>query len=129
MSISAFLRGKYLAKEDFERPTRVVIREWKEEMVGAKDGPKNKRAVLYFQGYDKGMVLNKTNIKRLIRIFGTEDDSEWIGKAVVLKNDPTVEFGGELTGGLRFDPLPQRSANTDPVPMRQPGEDDEVFTA
>jgi hypothetical protein len=125
MSLTAYLSGKYLGKGDFPEPTRVVIREWQEEMVGAQNGPKTKKAIMYFQGYDKGMVLNKTNIKRLIQIFGTDDDTQFIGKAIVVKSDPTIEYQGELVGGLRFMPVPRKSASEPAVPERRPGEDDD----
>jgi hypothetical protein len=130
MSVNDLLEGKYLTAGSFPRPVRVVIRELKRELVGRQDGPKERKGILYFQGYDKGVVLNKTNTRKLVQILGTDDEVEWIGKAVILRNDETVEFGGKITGGIRFSAVPARgSANLDPVPMRQPGEDDEVFTA
>lgn len=131
MGVGDLLEGKYLSVGSFPRPVRVVIRELRREMVGRQDGPKEKKGILYFQGYDKGMVLNKTNVKALVRILGTDDDKEWIGKSVVLRNDESVEYGGKITGGLRFSALPRRTpadTDTDPVPMRQPGEDDEMET-
>jgi hypothetical protein len=45
-------------------------------------------------------LLNKTNIKRLQKLFGDDTDT-WLGKDVTLYNDPDVEFMGEVVGGLR----------------------------
>ena len=45
-------------------------------------------------------LLNKTNIKRLQKMFG-DDTESWLGQQVTIYNDPDVEFMGEVVGGLR----------------------------
>lgn len=45
-------------------------------------------------------LLNKTNIKRIAKLYG-DDTDEWVGKKVTIYNDPDVEFMGEIVGGLR----------------------------
>lgn len=93
--------GTYLKKEDVPTPQLKTIATVAQETLKDKTGEK-KSWVMYFDGEDKGLVLNKTNIKRLNFIFKSNDSDDWLGREIVLFNDPTIEFGGEIVGGLRL---------------------------
>ena len=49
---------------------------------------------------DRKLLLNATNLKALIKVFG-EDYSKWVGKSVTLKIEDTM-FLGEPTKGVRI---------------------------
>lgn len=62
------------------------------------------KAVLYFQGKQKGVVLNKTNAKKIIEIAGSAITEDWNG--VQIKIYPTeTEFGGETVDCIRIKPV------------------------
>ena len=56
-----------------------------------------------FREFEKPLILNKTNIKRFARIFGTGDTSVWRGP-VTLYVEPGVEYAGRVVGGIRVRP-------------------------
>ena len=64
-----------------------------------RDG-KDKMCLHWLGGEPLPFLLNKTNIKRIAKLFG-DDTDEWMGKEVTLYNDPDVEYMGEVVGGLR----------------------------
>ena len=112
-SLLAQMPSTYLKKEDFPQPTRVQIAQFKRETIG-KGSEEELVLVVYFHGYDQGMVVNKTNANRLVAIFG-DDMEAMIGKSVAVHNDPNVDFGGKQVGGLRF-----MIETAPPPPMAQP---------
>jgi hypothetical protein len=50
----------------------------------------------------KPMVLNRTNAQLVGVATGAKVAGDAKGKQVVVYNDPTVGFGGKITGGLRI---------------------------
>jgi len=66
----------------------------------------NDKPVLYFQGKERGMVLNKTNTDRLCSAFGYDTDG-WNGKEIHLYTEK-VQYAGNMVDGLRVAvPLPE----------------------
>lgn len=66
----------------------------------ARDGqPASDKAVLYFEGKEKTLVLNKTNTKILINAYGKDSDN-WVGSEVGLSTHET-----ELGTGWVVKPL------------------------
>ena len=108
MKTSELTSSKYLKKEDFPQPALVTIKDVRKENVALPSQPKKERGVIYFNEYDKGMVLNSTNLKRAEKAAGSDDTELWVGKKLVVYVDEEVEFGGEIVGGLRVRaPKPQ----------------------
>lgn len=96
---SEFL-GSYLKKEDVLQPQVVrVIDVYAEELPGES----RRKLIARFAEFSKPMVLNSTNIKRFVKIFGTGDTAQWRGE-VTLYVDHNIEFGGRTVGGLRVRP-------------------------
>ena len=94
--------SKYLAGKDVgEEGSNLTIAGFKRETVG-QGAEADERAVMYFKEDVKPMVLNKTNKNRLKIILKATDSSEVTGKVVNVFQDPMVEYGGELVGGLRI---------------------------
>ena len=77
--------SKYLKAKDLQgKKVRLKIREV--SLVTFEDDGKSKsKPAIWFEGKEKGMVLNGTNTETLCKSFGAES-SEWIGKEVELKS-------------------------------------------
>ena len=114
MDLDKYISSGFFTKEDFPEPKRFVISEFAEQVYDDEVKPKIK-----FEGNDKWLVLNQTNVLFLKRHFGTSSSSALIGCHVVLFNDLGVSFRGQI-GGLRLrapDPTPTeqyRQATRDP---------------
>ena len=74
--------------------------------------PRRNKLVMAFEEIEKPLILNKTNIKRLARIFETADTSQWRGP-VTLYVEQGVEYGGRVVGGLRIKPAEVKSEPVD----------------
>lgn len=71
------------------------------------------KPIVYFTGFNKGLVLNKTNNKKLIEILGTETDN-WNGKKVRLYTI-VVPYKGEEVPAIRI-----KNAEQGTVPAAAP---------
>lgn len=102
--------SKWLAASDLQNRTiPVVIDRLNFEDVG--DG--EQKPVLYFQGKDKGLVLNKTNAMSISQIYG-EETNGWIGQTIELF-PAMVMFQGRNVPAIRLRPA-QAPAAPAPVP-------------
>jgi hypothetical protein len=100
--ISQMIESKYLKKADVETaPMTVTIVSCIEENVALEDKPVELLWVARFQGQKKGLILKKTNLGLMALATGQRNSDNWPGCTVTLFNDPTVQFKGELCGGLR----------------------------
>lgn len=63
----------------------------REEQIESKQGTEAK-AVMYFHGSNKGLILNKTNIKRLVAMFGADTD-QWLHNWVTIYAEKGNWFG------------------------------------
>ena len=73
------------------------------ELVRFKgDEGEEEKWVIHFEETAKGLPLNKTNIQILEKICGSDNTDDWIGKQVVLYWDDTIQYMGEVKGGIRF---------------------------
>lgn len=128
-SINDLKKSSFLTKGDVKPPILVTIRGY--EMVNvAKDGaPPDQKYALSFNEVEKPLVLNSTNGQIIASITGSEDFDGWIGKQVVLYDDPNISFGGKLTGGIRVRaprnqaPAPAKAA---PAPAPAAADDTDV---
>lgn len=97
-------KSKYLAKEDVgEEGMNVTIAGFSQEEVKGDDGTEL-CPVLHFEEDVKPLILNKTNKNRIKHITKAETAGQARGKKINVFNDPMVEFGGRLTGGVRIRP-------------------------
>ena len=99
-----------LKKEDIgkARPKVVISGTELTEFDGEK------KLVLKFQGKDKGLALNKTNLQILAAAFGAESD-HWPGQMIEIWVDPYVTYAGRVVGGIKV--TPQQSAPPPPPPV------------
>ncbi len=116
--------GKYLKKEDADPAILVTVKAFSQEDVSAQGEPPELKGTVHFHEVEKPLVLNQTNAQLMAiatGLSGDSDETEFIGKKIVLFNDPTVSFGGKITGGIRI-----RAARNQPAPApREPGSDDD----
>jgi hypothetical protein len=113
--------SQWLRADDLKskRPV-VVIANVQMEDIGEGE---RKKPVLYFQGKEKGLVLNRTNADAISLIVGTDEMDEWRGHQLQLYTTP-VSFKGKTTLGIRV----QTPPNTVPAPPppQESYEDDEI---
>jgi hypothetical protein len=74
------------------------------------------RPVLYFQGKEKGLVLNKTNSNNIAFLYGDDTDG-WGGKPLVLF-PAMVDYQGQTKPAIRVR-APKKGAAT-PAPAAAP---------
>lgn len=91
--------SNYLKASDLGgRSVVVTIDRVEFEQVGRE---LENKAVIYFIGKHKGVILNKTNARKIVEIAGSALTEEWNGVAVVLYPTET-EFGGETVECIRI---------------------------
>jgi hypothetical protein len=100
-SFDGIYGSKYLSAADLGSNTlRVKIGKVEPTDLRQQDGSMQKKFVLFLDGQDKGMVLNKTNATTPANAFGKNRD-DWV--------DQRLEIYSEMTGlgkpGLRIRPL------------------------
>ncbi len=99
MNINDAFPSNYLKASDLgEAQPVVTIDRVEVEPVGRG---KEMKPVLYFTGKQKGMVLNKTNSKKIAEIASSPDTDDWHGVAVKLFATE-VDFQGETVEAIRI---------------------------
>lgn len=94
--------SNYLSKADVgEDGVVLTIKGFRNEAVKTDDGDEEK-IVMHFMEEVKPMILNRTNSQLIGVCTGAKTAGEARGKQIVVFNDPTVGFGGKITGGLRI---------------------------
>lgn len=112
MHIDEAFPSKYLKASDLQgRNVNVKMGRAEVEKIG-----EDKKLILYFQGKEKGMVLNKTNANNIASIYGGDTD-DWYGKEITLF-EAMVDFQGKTVPALRVR-APRRDAAPARAPQRQ----------
>lgn len=104
MKIGQAFPSNYLKKEDVGDGLVLTIKDVKVEDVGGNNDPADMKPVIHFHEVDRGMTCNKTNAEIITHIMGSDDTDLWIGKQICLYNEPSIFFGGKMTGGIRVRP-------------------------
>jgi hypothetical protein len=120
MRISSAFPSQYLAASDLQgRSVVVTMAHVSMEKVGNDQKP-----ILYFQGKEKGMVLNKTNATKISEMFG-DDTENWTGCKIVLY-EAMVDFKGDTVAAIRVRIAPP-GANIQKQPQPPPpAQDDDI---
>jgi hypothetical protein len=114
-SYKAYSESAYLKKEDFPSPEILTISEVREEEVTAPGKKPKPKIVLYFNGIEKGLVLNQANGDALFDMTGQDDPEKWVGQHVEAYNDPHVVYAGKRVGGIRLrEPAAKEDLVVDP---------------
>jgi hypothetical protein len=113
MKVTQMLDSKYLKRSDldeFDGEAIVTIRKIGRANIARDDEPEEMKWLMKFAEFDKPLVLNTTNIQLIAQATGCDDTDDWMGKQVILYDDPNVSFGGKLVGGLRIKRVPKAKA-------------------
>jgi hypothetical protein len=118
--ISELKQSKFLTRSDCGPGILVTIRECFQENVAKEGAPPEMKWCLSFDEQEKPMVLNSTNGQIIAAFIGSENTDDWVGKKIVLYDDPTVSFGGKLVGGIRARAPRGKAAQAKPAPAPAP---------
>lgn len=95
MKYSDVYKSDWLKASDFNgRPRKMRIEDVTLEKFKQEDGTSEEKLALAFVGANKRLVLNRTNGKVLVGLFGDDTDA-WPGNQVILS--PGVASNGKDT--------------------------------
>jgi hypothetical protein len=113
MNINEQFTSKYLKASDLQgRDVTVKMGRVEQEKVGD-----DMKLVLYFQGKERGMIINKTNANSIADVYGGETN-DWYGQAIILF-EQMVDFQGKRVPGLRVRAPRRETAPVRSSPQRQ----------
>jgi len=103
--------GKYLASPDLgPREVSVKIVRITSELVKDEEKKTERhRWIAFFEGKDKGMLLNRSNAILIAAIAKSDKTEDWIGHSITI-GVRKVKMGGDLVDGLRVVGSPELSA-------------------
>lgn len=122
-SIHDLKTSKFLTKNEVNPPVLVTIGGYEQFNVAVQGAEPEMKWALKFHELEKPMVLNSTNGQLIAKITGAEDFDGWIGKQVVLYDDPNISFGGKVTGGIRVRAPKTKAAPVAPKAAPAPAAD------
>ncbi len=96
---------RFLKKADLSKELRLTIREVLEEDVALEGAPEKLRFVLYFEEFEKALILKWNIAKAIESVTGSSDMDSWAGQPIVVYHDPDVCYQGRKVGGIRVRPL------------------------
>lgn len=109
--------SRWLAAADLgdDEPTLVIDRVLMEEITDREQKP-----VMYFRSdkFNKGMIVNKTNWRRIEYILKSDDSDNWPGKRIKLYVE-LVDMQGQMKPALRVK-APDRQPQQQPPQQKQP---------
>jgi hypothetical protein len=111
---SDYDKSKYFKGTDLDREKKFRIKVVTEEVLTDSAGKTEKKPVVWFTNDERGLVLNKTNLRVLKNAFG-DPMAGWAAKVVALF--PMMADNGKP--GLRIRILPPKQAAA-AVPPTQP---------
>lgn len=126
-NINEAFPSKYLKASDLKGTEPVLtIAKVAFEPVGQS---KEMKAVVYFEGKAKGLVLNKTNATRIVQLSGSGLTEEWPGTRVKLYGSVTT-FEGDEVECIRIRPSagPAAALPKPPPPPPPPSHDEPPLT-
>jgi hypothetical protein len=102
VDLSGLYPSKYYKVDDLDNDSEVVVMN----DVRMEEMQNEQKAVLYFQGKTKGLVLNRTNLKNIAGKY-THHTDRWIGQPIVLYRT-FEQIQGKNTEVLRARPPSDR---------------------
>jgi hypothetical protein len=95
MNINSAFPSTYLKAADLQGKSVTLTMDH----VTMEDIGGDQKPVLYFQGTERGIVLNKTNTSIISEMYGYETD-DWVGKKITI-HPARVEFQGRIVDAIR----------------------------
>ena len=99
MRFNSLFPSKWLKSDDLEQPCVLRIKDVTIEQVGGEGG--DRKPVVHFVGYDKALILNKTNGDAIASLVGSDDTDDWIGARIELYKAQT-RVNGALVPCVRI---------------------------
>ena len=94
MHVNDIYPSKYLRGLDLNgKAWDLTVNSVTIETVG-KPGQQEEKPVVWFDGTDRGLICNKTNLIAIARLHGPETD-EWAGRTIGLRPERVRAFGDE----------------------------------
>ena len=112
MNINDMKESRYVKKEDVGDGVIVTVSGLSQENLAMENQPPEMKWVMSFKENIKPLVLNSTNAQLCAKALNSPETDDWMGKQIILFNDPNVSFGGKLTGGVRI----RKNQQAAPVP-------------
>jgi len=100
-TINDLKKSNFLTRHDCGRGILVTIRGYEQQNVAKEGAPEDMKYALNFNEVEKPLILNSTNGQIIAQITKSDDFDNWIGKQIVLYDEPNISFGGKLVGGIR----------------------------
>lgn len=97
----------YLGAYAFEPDTDMIltIKSFGRQMVTGSGGKKDECTVIFFEENVKPLALNRTNCKRMEKLFKTPYLQHWIGRKAQFYVEHDVHAFGELCDAVRVRPF------------------------
>ena len=116
-SVSELFPSRFLKAADLKgRTVKVKIQKVEVEEIGQD---KDEKPVIYFEGVERGLVMNKTNGVAIAEIHGDATD-DWTGKEIEIFS-MMVPYQGQNVAAIRVravaepeEPVPPRPTRADP---------------
>jgi hypothetical protein len=100
--LEMFPPSKYVAAFELQgRDTVLTIKSVRAEIIEGENNRKDKRPIVYFEEDSKPLVLNKTNAKVIIKLYGA-DYAKWPGKRITLFPTKVKAFGEDNVEAVRL---------------------------
>ena len=113
MNIDNAFPSNYLKASDLgDNQPVVTIDRIEVEAVGRD---KEMKPIVYFRGKEKGLVLNKTNGRKIAELLGSKDTDDWAGCQIRIYATET-EFGGETVECIRVKAVGTATQKPKPAP-------------
>ena len=87
---------------DGKREVVVTVKGVGTAMVTGQSGRKESCFVVYFNEFDKPMILNRTNAKAIEKVSGSGLVEDWVGTRVTLYVEKGVKAFGDVVDALRI---------------------------
>ena len=111
MDVSQFLGGSLMTHTDLPQPYQVgTITKVEQRLVGQGQQAETKICCTFQELPQKALGLNKTNLRRIAELYGT-DASQWQGKQLLVYRSAT-EFQGQRKLCVRVCGSQQSPADT-----------------
>ena len=110
MDINTAFPSRWLKAGDLQGRTVQVVMDHV-AMESPQEG-KEPKPVVYFQGKEKGLMLNKTNSQMIAEMHGSETNN-WSGKMIEIRPDKTT-MDGKLVDCLRVNYVASEPQQTPP---------------
>lgn len=91
-----------------EEEKTLTIKSIDREEIVSNNGRKEVAPVCRFHEDVPPMALNKTNMRMMETITGSDKIEDWYGKKIVVYVQKNIKFGKDLVSGLRIKAIPKR---------------------